>query len=452
MVHGMKPGVSPSRTTANRRIAILFVAAGLAILQAGANPVPTAGAKSETRSFPPFTTESARTYLETVVVSFAEEANDQIEANFIRARFHSYLGQQAEAERWARVALAHDNRRADIHLFLSDLFILQSRLEGARDSLRTALAADPDIDGAQRRLGLVLDRLGDRAGAQAAFETAVRAEPQDAGTRLLLGRLLLDQGEVPSALDHLEYACQLDPSSANAFYALAQAEQRSGKSDRAQATLRTFQELKEKEQAAADAENAARDDARSMRVLAATLHTEIAAYLIETGQITAAESHLRQATAITPDEPLGHEALATFLLETGRRQDALGVCQTLVRLQPDNAGYRLNLGTLLLELNDHPAAIQQLERSIELDPQLPEPLLNLARYYLGARQNPARALELCRRLVELKPTAAQYDLLAWAYYANGQTAEARNASTRSVELDPTNAVYRERLRRLEQLR
>jgi tetratricopeptide (TPR) repeat protein len=425
--------------------------AGIALLLVGGEPAATDRVEIASDHFPPFTTESARTYLETVMASFATPATNPVEPCFIRARFHSHLGQQAEAERWARAALDQDGQRADILLFLSDLFILQSRLDEARDSLRAALALDPNLEGAQRRLGLVLDRLGDRPGAQAAFEAAVRADPLDPNTRLLLGRLLLDQGEVPSALTHLEKACQLDPQSANAFYGLAQAELRSGEADRAQATLRTFQELKSKEQAAADAENAARDDARSMRMLAATMHTEIAAYLIQTGQITAAENHLRQATAITPNEPLGYEALATFLLETGRRQDALAVCQTLVRLQPDNASYRLNLGTLLLELNDHPAAIQQLERARELDPQLPEPLLNLARYYLGARQNAARALELCRGLVELKPTAAHYDLLAWAYYANGQTAEARNASTRSVELDPANAVYRERLRRLEQL-
>lgn len=434
----MKPGV-------------FMVTIGIFFLLAGTGRTPTAGAEIASRQFPPFTTESARTYLEAVVGSFAAEATHQVEACFLRARFHNYMGQPDEAERWARAALDQDPNRADIRLFLSDLFILQSRLEEARDSLRTALVADPRIEGAQRRLGLVLDRLGDRAGARAAFEAAVRAEPQDSGTRLLLGRLLLDQGEVPSALTHLEKACQLDPTSANAFYGRAQAELRSGETDRAQATLRTFQELKRKEQAAADAENATRDDARSMRVLAATVHTEIGAYLLQTEQTTPAESHLRQAIAITPDEPLGYETLAAFLLQTGRRQDALGACQTLVRLRPGNAGYRLNLGTLLLELHDYPAAVQELERALELDPQMPEPLQNLARYYLGARQNPGRALELCQGLVKLAPTAAHYDLLAWACYANGQTAEARTASARSVELDPSNTVYRERLQRLQQL-
>jgi tetratricopeptide (TPR) repeat protein len=433
-----------------RSAALLATAASCCWLL-GADPQPVSSAPPEVDRFPPFTTEFARTYLETVAISFAAQTNDQVEPNFIRARFHSHLGQQTEAERWARAALEHDNSRADIHLFLSDLFVRQSRLDEARDSLRAALTADPNLDGAQRRLGLVLDQLGDRPGAEAAFEAAVRTAPHDPTARLLLGRLLLDQGELPSALPQIEEACRLDPKSANAFYALAQAQLRSGESDRAQATLRTFQDLKRKEQAAADAENAARDDPRSMRVLAATLHTEIAAYLLETGQTTDAERHLRQAIAITPDEPLGYETLATYFLQTGRRQDALAICRTLVRLRPDNAGYRLNLGTLLLELQDYPAAVQELEHALTLDPQLTEPLLNLVRFYLGTKQNPGRALELCRRLIKLAPTAAHYDLLAWASFANGLPAEARAASARSIELDPSNAVYRERLRRLQQL-
>jgi tetratricopeptide (TPR) repeat protein len=447
----MKPGDSTSRRAANGKTAILLMAAWGVVLLTRAEPDPADRAPIRQDHFPPFTTESARSYLETVMISFTADETNQVEPCFIRARFHSYLGQQQEAERWARAALDQDNQRADICLFLSDLFVPQSRLDEARDSLRAALTADPNLEGAHRRLGLVLDRLGDRSGARVAFEAAVRADPRDPDSQLLLGRLLLEQGELSPALTHFETACQLDPNSANAFYGLAQVQLRSGETGRAQATLRTFHELKLKEQAAADAENATRDDARSMRVLAATVHTEIGAYLLATGQTKAAENHLRQATAITPDEPLGYEALATFLLETGRRQEALGVCQSLVRLQPENAGYRLNLGTLLLELDDYPAAVRELERALELDPQLPEPLQNLARFYLGSKLNPGSALELCRRLVNLAPTAAHYDLLAWASFANGLTAEARAASARSIQLDPSNAVYRERLRRLQQL-
>jgi tetratricopeptide (TPR) repeat protein len=447
----MKPGSMQSHVAVLSRFAGLLLTASTCCWLIGADPEAAASSKPVTEPFPPFTNETARTYLETVLSSFTAHAGNRVESSFIRARFHSYLGQQDDAERWARAALDEDHERADIHLFLSDLFIRQSRLEEARDSLRAALAVDHSLEGAHRRLGLVLDQLGDRSGAHAAFTTGVERDPQDADARLLLGQMLLDQDDVPAAILHLEHACRLDPTSPNAYYALAQAQLRAGEPGHAQGTLRIFQELKRKEQAAADAENVARDDARSMRILGATLHTEIATYHIETGLPKLAENHLRQAVAITPDESLGYETLATFLLQSGRRQDAVEVCQTLVRLRPENPAYRVNLGTLLLELHQFPAAVRELERALELDPQMIEPLQNLARFHLSARQDPGRALELCRRLVELAPTAAHYDLLAWASFANGLTAEARAASARSVELDPTNAIYQKRLQRLQQL-
>jgi protein O-GlcNAc transferase len=444
----MKPS---SMQAVRSRFAALLLTASICCWIFGADPGLAARPHSAPDSFPPFNTESARVYIETVVTSFSAQAGNRAESRFIRARFHSYLGQQDEAERWARAALDKDHERADIRLFLSDLFIRQSRLEEARDSLRAALAISHSLEGAHRRLGLVLDQLGDRPGAHAAFETGVKKDPQDPDARLLLGQMLLNQNDVPSAILHLEQACQLNPTSPNAYYALAQAQLRAGEPGRAQATLRIFQDLKRQEQAAADAENAARDDARSMRILAATLHTEIAAYLIAAGQSKLAENHLRQVVAITPDESLGYETLATFLLQIGRRQDAVEVCQDLVRLRPENATYRLNLGTLLLELQRFPAAVQELEHALELNPQMIEPLQNLARYHLSARQDSGRALELCRRLVQLAPTAAHYDLLAWASFANGLNAEARAASARSVQLDPGNPTYQKRLQRLQQL-
>ncbi|HSA03865.1 MAG TPA: tetratricopeptide repeat protein, partial [Candidatus Paceibacterota bacterium] len=77
---------------------------------------------------------------------------------------------------------------------------------------------------------------------------------------------------------------------------------------------------------------------------------------------------------------------------------------------------------------------------------------NLVRFHLGARLNPAEALEWCRRLVAIQPTAANYDLLAWALYANGRIQEAREATAEAVRKDPQNPVYQERQRRLESLK
>jgi hypothetical protein len=78
-------------------------------------------------------------------------------------------------------------------------------------------------------------------------------------------------------------------------------------------------------------------------------------------------------------------------------------------------------------------------------------LNNLTRFFLSTRQSLPEALELSRRLVKVDPNAANYDLLAWACYANGQTNAARAASAESVNKDPNNRAYRERLRRLQEV-
>ncbi|MBI4325083.1 MAG: tetratricopeptide repeat protein [Chloroflexi bacterium] len=401
--------------------------------------------------FPEFSVALARDYLNSAAKALDANGNDQAELMFIQARVYSQLGQQDEAERLARQALQHDPDRADIHAFLGDLLIRQDRLEEARTRFGQALALHPKIERGYRRLGLVLDRLGDRDGAQDAYEKAVALAPKDAQARLLLGRLLLDRGQAKPAAVHLAKACEIDPDSANAFYALAQAQLMLDDHDAAQSTLKTFQQLKRKEKQALDAENAARDNEQQMRAITAGFHTDLAAFYQKQRRWLLAETHLRQAVRVAPQEPAGYEMLAGFYIQRGQLTEARTACERLVRLRPEHAAYRINLGTLLLQLNDAPAAVRELNRALQLDPNQPEPLHNLARFYLGTRQEIPRALELARRLATLQPTAANYDLLAWACYANGQIDPARSASARAVKLDPANTRYQDRHRRLREL-
>lgn len=398
--------------------------------------------------FPEFKPSSARDYLTAVGGMVPVQAGTETETSFILARLRSQLGDKVEAERLARRALAGDPDRADIQGFLVGLLIHQDRMNEAADTLRKSLERKPTLPGASRQLGMVLDRLGDRKGARAAFEAAIRQAPKDATAELLLGRLLLDQGQAEEAARHLRKACQIDPQLGGAFYVLAEAQSRLGDPVGAQVSRERFQELKGKETVELDASHLDYDDERTMRLVAANFHAETATLGLKQKQPAVAEAHLAQAIRIAPEEPRAHELLGALFLQTGRLPEARTEYETLVRLQPQQAAYRVNLGTLLLQLREIPAGIEQLKQGLALDPQQPEALNNLARAYLGRRQDLPEALALSRRLAELRPTAASFDLLGWASYANGQTNEARTAAARAVELDPANAVYRERLRKL----
>src|SRR5262249_52383026 len=157
-----------------------------------------------------------------------------------------------------------------------DLLIRQDRLEEAGGSLRQALRAEPQNQGANRRLGMVLERLGQTKEAQAAFESALRINPNDATAHLLLGRTLLNQGLVPAAKVEFEQACRLNPHSAGAFYGLFQVQTKLGESDNAQQSLETFRELKKHEKSAMDEEDGRNEATQDLGAFAADFHDGIA--------------------------------------------------------------------------------------------------------------------------------------------------------------------------------
>ena len=401
-----------------------------------------------TVAFPEFSVEGAQNYFEIVAPGFQAQVGDVPEVYFILARLRNRLGHQDDAEHLARRALELDRKRADIQSFLGELFIQQDRLQEAARCLRKALELDPKRAADYRRLGMTLDRLGDRSGAREAFTNGIHLAPTDATTQLLLGRLLLDEKQPAEAVAHLVKACQLDPASANAFYVLSQAQAELGNENAAQESLKTFQQLKQKEKQVLAANDTAYDDRQVMRSAAAGFHMDAGTFFFQQGHPDLAEAHLRQAMHINPDDVRPCEMLAGYYLRTGALPPAREMYEDLTRLRPQQAAYHVNLGTVLLRLKEYPAAAEELKRALELDPKQPEALNNLARFYLGARRDLPEALALCRRLIDLEPTAANYDLLAQVCHASGQANEARAASAQAVERDPNNPIYREHQRRL----
>jgi len=428
--------------------ALLAVAVALAGM-ASALLSLTSVVKAQTNSFPEFQVENAREYLGSVSQAVWAEMGTNAQTCLMQARLQSQLGRKDLAERLARQGLSLDPSRADIEIFLADLFIRQDRLQDAAQDLRRATQLEPGIKGGYRRLGMVLDRLGDRPGAEDAFNAATRLVPEDATARLLLGRLLLDQGQFREAIAQLERATQLDPGMANAYYALSQAQNQAGQQQASKKTLETFQQLKRKEKTAMDKENSAYDNDQTMRAFTASFHSGAASLLARQGKAALAEAHLRQAIQVAPQEPQGYEMLGEFYIKQDRLSQARQVFLDLVRLWPEQVAYRINLSTLLLQLKEYPAAVKELKRILELDPKQPIALNNLTRFYLSTRHELPEALALSQRLAACEPNAANYDLLSWAFYANGRTNEALATIAKAVDKEPNNAVYRERYQRLQ---
>jgi arylsulfatase A-like enzyme/Flp pilus assembly protein TadD len=119
----------------------------------------------------------------------------------------------AEAERWARAALAVAPSSPVVHNTLAIALEEQGSTDAAGAEYRAALAVDPSYWRAELNLGLLHARRGDTSAAIASLERVLARAPREPLAHLNLGLLL---GKIPgrsqAARGHLETFLALAPS------------------------------------------------------------------------------------------------------------------------------------------------------------------------------------------------------------------------------------------------
>ena len=122
------------------------------------------------------------------------------------------------------------------------------------------------------------------------------------------------------------------------------------------------------------------------------------------------------------------------------------VLQQKAKREPDKAIWQRLLGDLKQELGQDAEALAAYEKSLSIEPANPETLNNKA-WLLITADDPAvldaeRALDLARKAVRLRPTAAYIlDTLAAAYWANNMLDEALEAERTAMGLEPSNRSF-----------
>lgn len=299
-------------------------------------------AQEQSLTFPEFSVGSAQSYLDAQAKKFETQAGSGADALFLLARLQNRLGNLSRAERLAGRALESEPRRPELYSFVGKVYLSEGRMEEAAAAFRKSVELNPKAAGDERRLGLVLDQLGDHEGARKAFLACLELTPNDPTAQLMLGRSLLDHGEAREALVHLEKACQLDGTLLNAFYVLAQAQTQLGEKAAAQQTLQTFQRLRVGDKQALTALDASYDNEQEMRQITAGFHLDAALFFWQRHGVALAEAHLRQATRIAPNDASAYEMLGRIhLAERRDLPEALDFCRRCAALQPTAAHYDL---------------------------------------------------------------------------------------------------------------
>ncbi len=122
------------------------------------------------------------------------------------------------------------------------------------------------------------------------------------------------------------------------------------------------------------------------------------------GNTSAAESALRRAMSISPDNPSPARALVRLLIESNRLADAYPVAEAAATRWPDDVDMVVNAGVLAFRLGNQPAAEQWWRRALERD----STQLQVHAYLAGvldARGDARSALPHYRSYLELAAAA-----------------------------------------------
>ena len=118
------------------------------------------------------------------------------------------------------------------------------------------------------------------------------------------------------------------------------------------------------------------------------------------------------ALALDPDQPVWRYHRSVCLRKHGDDEASLAELRRTIAESPDLAAARFDLGELLLDADELDAAQAEFEAAVRIAPHLPDPYVALAEVLIR-KEDYARAVELCRKAIEIDPGGRR------AHYALG---------------------------------
>jgi Flp pilus assembly protein TadD len=158
---------------------------------------------------------------------------------------------------------------------------------------------------------------------------------------------------------------------------------------------------------------------------------------IRAGRVSEGVSILRLLHASTPDDPDVLYFLGSSLSDLGDLERA----ERALEIRPNFPDALINLGVVLSRMNKTDEAIKTLKKALELNSENAFALRNLGACIAKLGRDVAAAQTHLEHAVRLAPADIQAWLgLARVYQSQGNTAAARNACTRVLQIGPQSPL------------
>jgi tetratricopeptide (TPR) repeat protein len=369
------------------------------------------------------------------------------------------IGQIEKAEHLKAMTIAHlqkqilrnpSNAMAYYYLALLRWSYPEDKAKPVAELTKVA-ALRPNSAEAHYRLSLVLaDPPENNDEAMKHAREAIRLNPYHKESLRIFGALLVRMGRYGEAEKVLREVVHARPQDAVAHHVLARAIM-TGRPEQSSDAIYHFRE--------------------ALRLTAnwnpppewyQDAHHQLGYALWKAQKYEEAETVLREAIELDPDDAVAHQYLGVVLRDLERRDEAIEHLQTVLRISPDygmkytgrlQADVHYLLCDLLSDQAQHDAAIEAGKRAVEIAPGDYWANTFLGKAYLRKGQID-QSLELLKKAVAISPNSSgAYLFLGEALWATGEKAQANEMWRKAASVDskePSLAKYASEAQKLLQ--
>jgi tetratricopeptide (TPR) repeat protein len=232
-------------------------------------------------------------------------------------------GETAKADELWQKSIQLDRKFLPPYFGRASIAWSQGDIETAIQLMQQVLQQDPNSADAQIYLANALIESGRFEEAVKTVEATNSSAPMSVANCLLLGKAYMQLDEFSKAVQYYERAVQLNTNCWEAYYGLAQANQRLGHAEEARQQLAKFKSL----QGASDQSTSV----RSIELDADFVRQEVVGVCLAAGEICnrhgefdAAERYLLRAAALDPRDPRSRQALQQLYEQQHRTNHTAG--------------------------------------------------------------------------------------------------------------------------------
>ena len=313
-----------------------------------------------------------------------------------------------------------------LRLQLIDILLNRRQFKEALAVAQDAAAAMPNDLRVLDAIGRAQMEVGEVEQSISSFRRLAEADPQSSMPYLRLADVYRATKRLPAAESALRKALEVDPTSAGALEALANLMLSTNRFPEAVEFARAMQQQRPR--------------------AVGGYHFEASVHLSQK-QVAAALATYQRGMAVKDHDPELARQYYLALLRSGRSAEARQFGASWIKTNPNDRVFDYQLAVSSIQSKDYEQAETRLQRIVLLQPDYPAALNNLA-WVLASRGKPG-GTALAQRALNLSPDKPEFmDTLAMALMIDKQPAKALELQKRVVELRPTEPAYRLSLARI----